>query len=229
MKSIKDFLLKNKIGVGGVVFGVISFVASLTFTLLYKCPKCDECSIGSNEIAYVNMEEDNTENYIKVDVKGAVKKSGVYSLPLGSTISDAIDAAGGITSSGVTTNINMAKKLSDEMVVYVFTKSEIAKNESANKMVCEVPKCECEKVVVDNCADKNASANNSTVSTSGLISINTATLEELMTLDGIGEAKAKAIIAYRSENGAFKSINEIMNVSGISEKAFEKIKDKIKI
>ncbi|MGC9171508.1 helix-hairpin-helix domain-containing protein [Caldisericum sp.] len=138
---------------------------------------------------------------IKVYVTGEVKHPDVYELEENSIIKDAITLAGGVTENADLIAINLAKKLTDG-----------------------------EEVIVP---AKENSTSNSTVSASnaktGKININSATKEELMTLPGIGEVKANAIIDYRTKNGPFKSIHDIVNVSGIGEKTFEKIKDLITV
>ncbi|MGB9769617.1 MULTISPECIES: helix-hairpin-helix domain-containing protein [Caldisericum] len=138
---------------------------------------------------------------IKVYVTGEVKHPDVYELEENSIIKDAITLAGGVTENADLISINLAKKLTDG-----------------------------EEVIVP---AKENSTSNSTVSASnaktGKININSATKEELMTLPGIGEVKANAIIDYRTKNGPFKSIHDIVNVSGIGEKTFEKIKDLITV
>ncbi|MGC9099977.1 MAG: helix-hairpin-helix domain-containing protein [Caldisericum sp.] len=138
---------------------------------------------------------------IKVYVTGEVKHPDVYELEENSIIKDAITLAGGVTENADLISINLAKKLTDG-----------------------------EEVIVP---AKENSTSNSTVSASnaktGKININSATKEELMTLPGIGEVKANAIIDYRTKHGPFKSIHDIVNVSGIGEKTFEKIKDLITV
>ena len=235
---IMEKIKKNIFGIVGLLVGILSVCGSVFYVLGNKCPQCESCS--SDLISYVSLddEEEKTEEVdvkmIKCDIKGAVKKPGVYELKEGMTISDGIEAAGGITSSGTTNNINLSKKLSDEMVVYVFTKNELKSSSSTNSVVCEVPKCECETVAINNnTIDASNNSNTTTSSTSsandGLISINSNSIEELTQLEGIGEARAQAIIDYRKEHGDFKTIEDIQNVSGIGEKAFEKIKNRIKV
>lgn len=230
---LKDIILKNKIAIGAIVIAICSIIGSVTYVIYEKnmCPKCEKCSTLANDFQS-DSSSDSLTGEIEVDVKGAVKNPGVYSLTKGSNIKDAISLAGGVTSKGSTKNINLAKKLTDEMVIYVFTKDELKQQETANEVVCEVPECKCETVTVTECPKVNSSSDSSSTSgevTKDKISINTGTLEELMTLNGIGEAKAQAIIDYRTENGPFKDIEEIKNVSGIGDQAFEKIKDNITI
>lgn len=224
MKEVKDlkekvihFMKGNIVSVISVILAIISYLILGYYVMFNSCPVCEECEDCSNR------EEIIAEEKIKVDIKGAIKKPGVYELNKGSVVFDAITIAGGLTASGVTTNINLSKKLSDEMVIYVFTKKELDSESVKNEVVCEIPKCECEVVSISNCD----SIENSPISDK--VSINDGTLEELMTLDGIGESKAKSIIEYRENNGKFNSLDEIKNVSGIGDAAYEKIKDKIKL
>lgn len=160
---------------------------------------------------------------IFVDVKGAVKKPGVYELTTHDKVVDAINKAGGLTSSAVTKNINLSKKLTNEMVIYVFTKKELTTTSVSIKNDNE---CKCEVVEINNCIQKEEEKNNEL---NNKININTAAKEQLIILDGIGDAKADAIIKYRDDNGLFKSIEDILNISGISKTIYEKIKDNITI
>ena len=241
LEKMKNFVLKNVVSIASISFAIIVLAFSVLYVYFHKCKECPICeSSVSLEEKFTNKDVENEIETFKVDVKGAVKNPGVYEVVENFTVSDAINMAGGTNKDGVTTNINLAKKLAPEMVIYVFTKSELKERESKNEVVCEIPKCECEEIVVANEIEttnqtsinsnsSNSQSNSSSIDSNGLISINTDSVEELMRLDGIGESKAKSIIEYRHEHGNFKSIDEIMNVSGIGEKAFEKIKDKIKI
>ena len=140
------------------------------------------------------VEKDDTPKDVTVYVAGAVKKSDVYKLPVGSIVKDAIEKAGGATKDADLVAINLAQKVQDGEEIVVPTKqSNIAPSSTSS------------------------SKNN------GKININTASLTELETLPGIGEVKGNAIIQYRKTHGPFKSIHDITNVSGIGEKTFEKI------
>lgn len=231
--EIKEYISKNILGIFTFIIGVLSIVSSIVYVKLNKCEVC-EVEKPNESIAMLDEndkeEEVVTKPIIKVDVKGAVKKPGVYAFSEGSNVMDAILTSGGLTSNGVTSNINLSRKLKDEMVVYIFSKSELKQGKSSNSLVCEVPKCECESIKVDKdiCAN-NAESNNSKEVSDEKISINSDDISELMKIDGIGESKAKAIIAYRNSHGDFKTIEEIKNVSGIGDKAYEKIKDKIRV
>lgn len=169
------------------------------------------------------------KNNIFVDVKGAVKKPGVYEVKENAIVNDCIKLAGGITSSGTLSNINLSKKVTDEMVIYVFKKSEIttsAKNEiPCTTEVIEINNC---PIITDNQTSNNDNKETTTDTIGKKININTATKEELTTLTGIGESKANSIIEYRKTN-QFKSIEELKNVSGIGDALYESIKDSITV
>lgn len=191
----------------------------------------------------------DTNNKLIVDVKGAVKKPGVYYLDEGKRVIDAINRAGGFTNSADSSVNNLSMKLKDEMVIIVYTKSEIkdfTKTKEKESVVIE--KCKESYVTNSSClkeingedvkekevktTDSNKSSNKTATNEtnaqeeSKLISINDATKEELMTLPGIGESKAIAIIEYRKTK-QFETIDEIKEVSGIGEALFEKIKANI--
>ena len=135
-----------------------------------------------------------------VHVCGAVVREGVYELPEGSRCQDAVDAAGGFAEDADKDYLNLAALLSDGQKIQIPTKEEAESMEAESKEASD-----------------------------GLVNINTADLDELMTLSGIGEARAQAIISYREENGPFAVIEDIMKVPGIKESAFSKIKAKIKV
>ena len=150
-----------------------------------------------------------------VDIKGSVNNPGVYEFKENDRVIDAINYAGGLNKYANTSNINLSQKLSSEMVIYVFSNKEI---ESGSKSSSCSTICGVNVIEVNNCVDENNSSDK--------VNINNATLEELMTLTGIGESKAKNIIAYR-EKEKFKTIEDIKNISGIGDALFEKIKDRI--
>lgn len=184
-----------------------------------------------------NKDDENTSKTVFVDIKGAVNAPGVYELEEGKRIIDVINLAGGLSDNANTINLNLSKKLTDEMYVVVYTKNEIAEykknNGNTNEIICASNECVCPDTNNDACisqgGSKNSTSNNASDRIDGKVSINTAGLDELMKLSGIGESKANAIISYRQENGSFKTIEEIKNVSGIGDAVFEKIKDDITI
>lgn len=172
--------------------------------------------------------KDETKEEIMVDVKGEVVNSGIYRLKKGSRVIDAIHLAGGVTQNGDTSVLNLSKKLEDEMVIIVYSYYEV-RNFEKTKEVEAVVRQNCitgdAGVMNDACIEQEDSTTNQ--NSSKKISLNQATVEELMSLSGIGESKAKSIIEYRNSNGGFKSIEELKKVSGIGEALFDKIKENI--
>lgn len=163
---------------------------------------------------------------IFVDVKGAVNNPGVYEIEDGKRIIDAINIAGGLTNKADTSNLNLSKKVLDESYIIVYTKYELYSYKNDNTK-CIQNECICPDLSNTACIATTTSAVSS--NSKSLISINTASKEELMTLTGVGESKANAIINYRQENGNFKSIEDIKNVAGIGDSMYLKIKDYITI
>lgn len=164
----------------------------------------------------------------KVDIKGEIINPGIYSLSSNSRVIDVINQAGGLTENANTSVINLSKKIIDEMVIIIYSNSQVKDFEKTKEL---------EKTVFTKClqADENALKNDACITedttkeptTQEKISLNTATKEQLMTLPNIGEAKAEDIIAYRTKNGNFTTIEDIMKVSGIGESIFAKIKENI--
>ena len=161
---------------------------------------------------------------IKIEVKGAVNNPGVYELDKNSRVIDAINIAGGLREDANTSLINLSKKLTDEMVIIIYTNYEI-ENYNASKV-----KTEYVYIEVESCPDKinDACIKEYSETNSGLVNINTSSLEELTSLPGVGEAKAKTIIEYRNKQ-KFNTIEDIQNISGIGASLFEKIKDHITV
>ena len=182
--------------------------------------------------------KEETNLKIAVEVKGAVANPGVYFFENDAIIDDLINAAGGLDYNAYSKNINFSKKLLNEMVIYVYTNYEYSQIDKKEEKE-ETPICNCPEVNIEPCLESGVSIilpqenDNQIISTedntSNLVNINTASLSELMSLSGIGEAKAKSIISYRETNGNFASIEDIKNVSGISDNLYEKIKDYITI
>ena len=177
---------------------------------------------------------------IKVDVKGYVINPGVYELEEDSRVIDAINASGGLSEEANTSNLNLSKKLKDENVIIVDT---YKKEEPIIITQYVYEECHCEEInnacikeedIVNFIEDVKEEQDTKEeikeeIPENKKISINTASSEELQTLSGIGESKALSIIKYREEYGLFNTIEDIMNVPGIGEALFEKIKDDITI
>ena len=160
------------------------------------------------------LDNEPPENVV-VYVCGAVVNPGVYELSEGSRIDDALAAAGGFSEDADRTYVNLAARLSDGSKLQIPTISETSDEALAK---------EIESFDTGDNGYKSGALDGS-----GLININTASQTELATLPGIGEGIAGKIIKYRDENGSFKSIEDIMKVSGIKDKLFSKIKDQITV
>lgn len=176
----------------------------------------------------VELEKKKT---VFVDVKGAVINPGVYELDDDKRVIDAILLAGGFSENADSRNINLGKKLIDEMTIIVYSKTELLAYKKENKkdgVDCVNVECICPDVNNNACISQTITNNkDNSDNKKGKISINNATKEELMTLSGIGEAKAAAIIKYRDENGGFKTLDDLKKVTGIGDSMYEKIKDNI--
>ncbi|WP_112443606.1 helix-hairpin-helix domain-containing protein [Streptococcus sp. 596553] len=153
----------------------------------------------------VKKEEPVEQDLITVDVKGAVKAPGIYDLPVGSRVNDAVQKAGGLTEQADSKSLNLAQKVSDEALVYVPTKGEEAASQQTGSGMA------------------------SSTSKEKKVNINKASLEELKQVKGLGGKRAQDIIDHRETNGKFKSVDELKKVSGIGAKTIEKLKDYVTV
>ncbi|MED0655872.1 helix-hairpin-helix domain-containing protein [Anoxybacillus ayderensis] len=192
MKWIKTY--ERWIYIGALVVGAIIWVTQREETTIQPLP------LEQNEQQVEQAEKQEEQTSVFVDVKGAVKRAGVYEVASTSRIRDVIEMAGGLTEEADETKVNLAMKVRDEMVIYVPKKGE----------------------EISELADMHTMDQSN-----GKVNINTATAEQLQTLQGIGPAKAAAIIAYREEHGPFQKAEDLLNVSGIGQKSLEKIKEQI--
>ncbi len=154
---------------------------------------------AAEETGLPDTSEDDAGKRICVFVCGAVREPGVYELPEGSRVRDALAAAGGFREDADREYVNLAGPVADGDQIRLPTEEEAA---AAGNLT--------------GAADQ-----------AGIVNINTADAGELMTLPGIGETRAEEIIRYRTRQGGFASPEEIMNVSGIGEASYEKIRDRI--
>ncbi len=172
----------------------------------------DAAETGSAETGSDEAETDEAEAAdagdvrITVHVCGAVVSPGVYVLPAGSRVADAVEAAGGMTPEAAADHENLAMPVTDAQKIVILTAEEAGTDPYGLSEICF--------------GDSEIA---------GLININTATAAELETLPGIGSVKAEAIIAWRRRHGGFASIEDIRNVSGIGDATWEDIRDLITV
>lgn len=193
----------------------------------------DEFDLEFNE--NINVKEDvedvtfDSNKIFYVDIKGAVQNPGVYEIEENKKVIDVINLAGGFTDNADTSLINLAKRVADEMVIIIYTVEEV-KNSKEPEAVIKIIEKECVCPEINNDACINSGVSNETEKGDlGVVNINTASLDELLTLTGIGESKANAIIEYRESFGRFTIKEDIMNVDGIGESLYEKIKERITV
>ncbi|HEX9025893.1 MAG TPA: helix-hairpin-helix domain-containing protein [Clostridium sp.] len=218
-------LLKDKKKIGILI---ILAIVLFTFGILYLKSGFKELKKNDTESIFVDDTENTdistvtSSNNVKnnkevtiavkdksivVEIKGEVKKPDVYTLNENAIVKELIEVAGGLTENADLSNINRAKKLQNHELVYIANKNDITR-EGIN-------------------TNSELNTSNSQGISNNIVNINTATIEQLKTLDGIGDSKAKSIIEYREQNGGFKLKEDIKNVTGIGEKMFEKIKEQI--
>lgn len=205
MKKVKNLICILALAIG--ISGCANQREEAKELLLSK--ETAEVKAGSNGKEEVWLEaeakpqKEEETDIIYVQVSGAVNHPGVYELPLGSRVFQALELAGGMTQEAQEKSINQAQTLEDGQMIWVPTVEEAA----------ALPEQQPESLAKDD----------------GKVNLNTATKEELQTLPGIGEAKAQSIVAWREEHGSFTQIEDIMKIEGIKEGVFSKIKDSVKV
>ena len=186
-----------------IIIAILSIVIIILLIILFY-PK--ESTTSNMDCTYIEDTkkafDEEPEEKVTIDIKGEVVNPGVYKVDASSIVNEAINLAGGLNKSADTSEINLSQKVVNEMVINIPSKSNSKISSS-----------------------KNSTSNKAT----SKISLNKASLTELMTLTGIGNSKAKSIIEYRQNNGAFNTIDEIKKVKGIGESLYAKIKDHITI
>lgn len=193
-----------------VIFFVGLGIAAIIFLLITHEPK-NKSDIekqqlhmaASLEESEINQEEAVSQQIAIVDVKGEVNKPGVYEVSMDVRVSDVITKAGGFTAEADETQINLAQKVQDEMIIIVNKRGEEGED--------------------------SATASSSNAASEQKVKINYATQEEIETLNGIGPSKAQAIIQYREENGLFQAPEDLLEVSGIGEKTLQNFIEQIQI
>lgn len=188
---------------GAVIGGVLLLLVGIGGLFSKKEEAVEEPAVVETTVLAEKTEVSTTqETVIFVDIKGAVKNPGVYQMKPGDRVKDALEAAGGLTAEADSQKVNLAKRLEDQMVIVVPKVGEEAE---------EIPAGETRKEATKE----------------GKVNINTAMVEELKTLKGVGEKKAEAIIEYRKKNGSFQTKEDLMKVRGIGKKLFESFQERI--
>ena len=184
-----------------------------------------ELSAGSTDRTELSDASSEEAKTLVVHICGAVSAPGVYELPAGSRIIDAVEAGGGFLPEADEACCNLAEEIVDGCQIYIMTKSESCADGQTEKKagIQTSPNSDMQTT------DRNVRSNSAPALENGLVNLNTADVAALMTLPGIGESRANAIISYREQHGAFAKIEDIMKISGIKQAAFSKIKDKITV
>ena len=211
IEKIKEYKIIVICAVLGLALGVFFLLKPTSKTsvketnLQAEVAAVSKDSSSEKEVKKEEKEESPEQDLVTVDVKGAVKSPGIYDLPVGSRVNDAVQKAGGLTEQADSKSLNLAQKVSDEALVYVPTKGE----EVASQQI--------------------ASGTTSSTSKEKKVNLNKASLEELKQVKGLGGKRAQDIIDHRETNGKFKSVDELKKVSGIGAKTIEKLKDYVTV
>ena len=186
-----------------LIGGILLILVGMGSLFSKKEESVEETTVVEMTVLAEKTEVSTTqETVIFVDIKGEVRNPGVYQMKVGDRVKDALEAAGGLTAEADSQKVNLAKRLEDQMVIVVPKVGEEAE---------EIPAGETRKEATKE----------------GKVNINTATVEELKTLKGVGEKKAEAIIEYRKKNGSFQTKEDLMKVRGIGKKLFESFEERI--
>ena len=205
IEKIKEYKIIVICASLGMVLGGFFFLKPFSQTPAKESNlQTEVTTVSKDEKEDKNQKEEVVEqDLITVDVKGAVKSPGIYDLPVGSRINDAVQKAGGLTDNADSKSINLAQRISDEALVYVPTKEEATSQE--------------------------AHSNASNTKVNKKVNLNKASLEELKQVKGLGAKRAQDIIDHRESNGKFKSVDELKKVSGIGAKTIEKLKEYVTV
>ncbi len=205
IEKIKEYKIIVICAIFGMVLGGFFFLKPVAQTPAKESNlQTEVTTVSKDEKEDKNQKEEVVEqDLITVDVKGAVKSPGIYDLPVGSRINDAVQKAGGLTDNADSKSINLAQRISDEALVYVPTKEEATNQE--------------------------AHSNATKTKENKKVNLNKASLEELKQVKGLGAKRAQDIIDHRETNGKFKSVDELKKVSGIGAKTIEKLKEYVTV
>lgn len=213
-ERVLDFWEENKIQ-------IIIFTVGVILTFSYFNSKQNENNVEladtSTVISSVSIQTSSFKNEasqnkkeVYIDIKGAVNKPGLYHVKPSQRLGNVLNLAGGLKENADVSKLNLAHTLSDQMMIYIPKQGENYQGD----LIIEAK---------TNIGDEN------TNSDSDLVDLNSASKDELQTLTGIGEKKAELIIQYREDNGGFKTVDDLKNVSGIGDKTFANLSSKITV
>ena len=207
-----------------VILGICYYVYAKDgdFSSMEELQVEESLKANSEEAKEINKENEET---IVVHISGAVEQEGIVELKVNSRVADAIEKAGGLKDDANTNDINLAYVLEDGMKIYIPNKQEIEEKQTITKESGIIE----ENTAQETTQKTSQTTANKTNSNTKKVNINTALQTELETLPGIGPSIATKIITYRKENGGFKTIKDIKEVSGIGESKFNNIKDLITV
>ncbi|WP_281828454.1 MULTISPECIES: ComEA family DNA-binding protein [Lactobacillus] len=226
-EEIKNWIIekKNILLIVGAIVGVIFFLqkndhsnSSEANTLMSEqensSSSFSSAASSSSSVSQASRYSSSQNKEVTCDISGAVKHQGIYTLKNGARLQELIEAAGGLKSNAQLKAINRALTLKDQDKIHIPYKGE---------------KVDPATTVSGNSTSEKNDASSSSSSDGEKININTASAADLQKLNGIGEKRAEQIIAYREQNGDFKKIEDLMQVSGIGEKTFAALKDQLAI
>lgn len=216
--GIKWFFRKNLFSVFLSIFVILLSLFDVYIYINFISSNNSNSDIYEDFESSNEAEEDEEVITYFVDIKGEVNNPGTYEVLPDTRVLDVIEKAGGLTENANTSVNNLSLKVKDEMVIIIYSNEEVSNFSKVKEKESQVSKtCNSSDIKNDTCISND--------SLSSLVNINTASKEELMTLTGIGEAKALDIISYRDNNGLFNDISDITKVPGIGDSLYAKIKD----
>ena len=206
MDKILDYCKREKItiliSVVVILLGSGYFLTHQSKTVTAQEKVENTAPVKKTKSLLTKSKTNNSKQLLVVDIEGAVQKPGVYRLKKDSIVQDALAQAGGVNAQADMTQINRAKKLTDQMQLYVPIKGE------------KTP---------------SVTTGGNTNSEKKVVNINTATVDDFKDVSGIGPKKAEKIIAFREQNGDFKDLHDLTKVSGFGEKTIERLKDQLTV
>ncbi|KRM51841.1 helix-hairpin-helix domain-containing protein [Ligilactobacillus araffinosus] len=221
IESLQEFWEKYRIQIiiGGLVVGILGFL------FLPGIGGQSNEQQSMNDIRSMSISQRSKKNQageiksltastgdVYVDIKGAVLHPGAYQMAAQQRVGDAVQKAGGYTPEADPIQVNLAQKITDQMVIYIPRRGE------------KIP-------IVNSISGQNSGTTLNPMVTesnsNGKVNLNTATLEQLKGLTGVGEKKAQKILEYRQQHGQFKSVEELKNVNGFGEKSLATLAEQI--